>query len=107
MIKEYNPNNRWRPQTVKVTLMQWDYKKEFEVEVGGNCLGFEVFDSAVISVYEDLPVIAGDYAYVELINPDGNMLTCEDDEGKYDDWLKEMVVSIEIVSQSALKQERG
>ena len=104
-ISEYDPNKRCNPQTVRVVVQQWEYSKVFEVEVGGNCLGFDIFDSAVETVMDDIHLTnMGEHAngipYVELKNNDGDTLLCEGDDDKWEQWLKEMVTSVEIISQS-------
>lgn len=100
MINEYNPNIRWGKQRVEVTLMQWGYSKKFTVDIGGNCTGFDVLESAAGRIYDALP--KKDYgedevAFVVLDRPDGDTLECTDDESRDEDWLKDMIVSLQIV----------
>jgi hypothetical protein len=95
----YDPNIRWARQRVRLTLKQWDYATTLETTVCGNCQGFEIFDSAISNAWEALPTRGADIAYVALARADGDTLECADDEMRGDDWLKEMVVGIEIVGQ--------
>ena len=76
-LSAYDPNKRWHPQTVKVTVMQWEYKKELETLVKGNCLGFNIFDAAIESLMDDMPVDGRGTTYITLEDKAGNTLVCE------------------------------
>lgn len=99
MIAEYSPNIRWGKQHVEVTLMQWGYTKKFTVDVGGNCIGMDVIEGAISLVYDSLPTDPRDseMAVTVLTNKDGDTLECQDEEGRGEDWVREMVVSVQIV----------
>lgn len=100
MIPEYNPNIKWGKQHVEIVLKQWDYSKTITVSVGGNCTGFDVLEAAAGRIYDDLPKrYYGDeeYAYVVLERADGGTLECNDEEGRDEDWIKDMIVSARIV----------
>jgi hypothetical protein len=102
----YDPNIHWAKQRVRVTLGQWDYRTVIETTVGGNCKGFEIFDSAVCNAWESLltrKIFEDEYAYVELTRANGDTLLCEDDMLDGEDWLKELVIGIEIV---AIEEQR-
>jgi hypothetical protein len=98
MISDYNPNIEWGKRTVEIVLMQWAYKATFTLDVGGNCTGFSVIESAVGNLYEQLLGDA-DFARVTLTNATGDTLLCEDEEEEEEDvWLQRMVVSAQIVA---------
>jgi hypothetical protein len=99
LIKKHDPNMYWHKCTYAITLMQWDYSKIFEVEVGGNVRGFDLLETAVEVLYGDLEVDDDDRLVIELKNPDGETLLCQDDEDREEDWIKEMVVSVVLVKQ--------
>ncbi len=99
LIKKHDPNMYWHKCTYAITLMVWEYSKIFEVEVGGNVRGFDLLETAVGVLYSDLESDDDGRAYIELVDPDGNTLFCEDDEGKEEDWVKEMVVSVVLLKQ--------
>lgn len=101
-LKNYDPNIAWAKQLVRVTLMQWDYRATVETVVGGNCQGFEIFECAIGNAYDGLPTRKYDgdeYPHVVLTRADGDTLECEDEELTGEDWLKRMVVGIEIIGQ--------
>lgn len=105
---DYDPNltnsGRMAKQTVRLTFGLWEYRKSFEVEVGGNCTGLTVIDAAVGKVLEELPTAAWGDDEVSVIvldkTVDGELdqLEVEDEELKYDDWLKDMLIAAEIVA---------
>lgn len=99
----YDPNIRWAKQTVEIVIQQWDYTATFTVEVGGNCTGFSVIESAIESIFEEQIPTRTDYddpiAYVVLKNAAGDELEVEDDDECEEEWLKNMVVSARIVKQ--------
>lgn len=99
----YDPNKTWHPQTVRLTLAQWRYKKEIEITVGGNCFGFTVMESAVSSAFDHLDIrtaFGREIAFVELVDDEGDTLLCHDDEGKEEDWFRSMIVAVEIIGQA-------
>lgn len=99
LIHEYDPNWRWGQQEVEITLMVWGYSATHTVQIGGNCHGLTVLEAAVDELteqlYKDIPEELS--LRVLLTDPEGNTLLCEDDDGRTNEWLKDMVVSLRIV----------
>ena len=101
MIAEYSPNIAWGKQRVEIVLMQWAYSKKVEVEIGGNCTGFSVLDVAIDNFYDSLLPEGTDdevSGRIVLTNENGDTLECSDDDDLGDEWLKNMVVSVQIVA---------
>lgn len=103
----YDPNltmsGNKAKQTVRLTFGQWDYRKTFEVEVGGNCRGLSVIEAAVDVVLDGLPTYEWDGEVSILVlekTEDGTVheLQCDDEEGHYEEWLKSMLLSAEIIA---------
>jgi hypothetical protein len=96
----YDPNlnfcGRMTTQTVRLTFAVWEYRKTVEVTVGGNCRGFNVIEQAVENVYDKLPNAphASESKNMILTDESGDELDCDEDEG---DWLKNMLLSAEII----------
>lgn len=101
---DYDPNltcsGRMAKQTVRLTFGMWEYRKTMETEVGGNCTGLTVIDCAVGNVYDNLPENYYGAASMEMYAMDesGDILLCEDDEERGDDWLKDMLIAAEITA---------
>jgi len=98
MIRKYSPNTMWGKQHVELVLMQWAYSFKIVIDVGGNCTGMSVLETAIGTLYNRLLPKDGGPAKVLLKDRKGNRLWCTDDEGRDDDWLKDMVVSARIVA---------
>lgn len=101
-LENYDPNltsaGRRATQTVELTFKQWQYSATATVEVGGNCMGLSIIESALESAYDKLPTTSWDAAYIVMTDSEGNELTVEDlDERDYD-WLNAMLVKAEITS---------
>lgn len=110
-MKSYDPNDardfKYR-HVFKLTFQQWGYIYEAEAEVGGNCSGFENLDSAISTVWENLPGdgTPEDYPIMTMTNPetgealvnDGVVLETEDD-------IKNMLVKAEIISLVEVSNE--
>lgn len=106
-LMDYDPNltnsGRMAKQTVKLTFGIWEYRKEMEVVVGGNCTGLTVIESAVERAYEQLERLGTylsdeTYAVIYLDNSDGTQqMECADDEDYQEEWLKDMLIKAEIV----------
>lgn len=104
---DYDPNltnsGRMAKQTVRLTFGLWKYRKEMEVQVGGNCTGLRVIDSAVEQAYENLDrlgVYMSDdtYAVIYMNSTDGTeSMECADEEDEREDFLKNMLIKAEIV----------
>lgn len=88
---------RMARQTVRLTFGMWEYRKEEEVVVEGNCLGLEVIDSAVEAVYERLPEDRYGVKTLDMKNSEGALLQCCDEDGREEYWLKDMLIKAEIV----------
>lgn len=97
-MKNLDPNITWGKKTFKLTFMAWDYKETVETTVGGNCRAFDNLDSALSNVYDKLPRDEYDTSYIILKRGDGETLHCEDDDCRSEDWLRDMLVSAELVS---------
>lgn len=91
-------------QTVRLTFGMWDYRAEEEVVVEGNCLGLEVVETAVESVYENLPEDRHGAKELVMKNGEGASLQCCDEEEAGEDWLKNMLVKAEIVRIEEAKE---
>jgi len=98
----YDPNWFCYPeqaeQTVELTLQQWEHTRIIKIDLDGSVQGFEAISCAVLTAYEDLPVNQQGNAKLILTSPEGNILSCEDEEGVGEDWLKHMIVKAEITS---------
>ena len=104
----YDPNltnsGRMAMQTVRLTFGLWEYRREMEVQVGGNCTGLTVIESAVEQAYEKLErlgVYLSDetYAVIYMDSADGTeSMECADEDDEGEDWLKDMLIKAEIVS---------
>tara|TARA_B100000700_G_scaffold88627_1_gene99915 strand:- start:27740 stop:28114 length:375 start_codon:yes stop_codon:yes gene_type:complete len=104
VIQNYDPNmtlsGRKAQQQVELVFQVWDYTAKFTVPVGGNCTGLSIMDSAIGTIYEDLPGLPYDEETPMLIlyNAAGEPMECADDEDRDEDWLKDMLVSARILS---------
>lgn len=93
-------SGRLAKQTVRLTFGMWQYRKDIEVVVGGNCKGFSVIDSAIDTALEGL-YGDNDYASIVLEHPTEGSLECEDEEGRHDEWLKDLLIGAQIVAIEA------
>ena len=101
-LAAYDPSVQWAKQRVRLTLKQWAFTAVLETTVAGNCQGFTILESAVCNAWEQLPTRRHgefEYAFVTLTRADGETLECEDDELGEEDWLKSMVIGVEIIAQ--------
>jgi len=99
----YDPNftlsGKFADQTIKLTFGQWDYRAELVAEVGGNCMGLTVIESAVSDAYDRLPTMHSyEIKFIHLKNAKGETLECMDDLDEGDDWLAKMLIGAEIIS---------
>lgn len=107
LIKDHDPNIRWGKKKIEVIVQQWDFRKTFITEVGGNCVGFTNLECATGNIFDNLPTkpMLGDNGmedvpYIIMENDKGD--DCEfmpEDENPYrwDDWFKNMVVSVKLL----------
>ncbi|MEN4544941.1 DUF5406 family protein [Pantoea agglomerans] len=101
----YDPNlvcsGRFADHKIKLTFGQWDFRAEIIAEVGGNCMGLTVIESAVSDAYDRLPTMHSyEMKFIELKNSAGDVLQCEDECDEGEDWLGKMLVAAEIISIS-------
>ena len=98
----YDPNmtmcGNIAKQTVRLTFGQWQYRGTMDVEIGGNCMGFSVIDSAAYAAFEKCWSEDDEIARIVLTDADGNTLSCTDYEDRCEDWLKDMLLAAEIIS---------
>jgi hypothetical protein len=104
-LMDYDPNltkcGRMAKQRVKLTFGTWHYRAEHIVEVGGNCTGYDVIGTAVNSLYwklEEEAEKAEEEIEFVLTAANGDTLSCDDDEQRDTDWLKDMLIGAEIIS---------
>ena len=73
-LQTYDPNITWARHTVELTFMQWDYSLKMTAEVGGNCRGYDLMDSAIDLAFDELYDEDEDNAVIYLRRPaeDGN-----------------------------------
>lgn len=99
-MNNYDPNDATDMNTVhivKIKLQTWEYTKEITERISGNVIGLPAYIDAVISkLWEELPEDNG-VPYIVLTRDDGGTLTISDDEDMGDDFLKELIVSAEII----------
>lgn len=97
IIREYSPNIQWGKQQVEIVLMQWGYRESFKIFVGGNCHGLSVIECAVGILYDNL-LTEGSEDPAKVVLVKGNdSLHCTDDEDRGEEWLKNMIVSAQII----------
>lgn len=65
---EYNPNIRYGTHKVKITLQQWDYTGHVVTEIGGNCKGRTILESAMDLDSNEL--IGNDCSFSIMDEPD-------------------------------------
>jgi len=98
---DYNPNltHSGPParQTVRLTFQQWRYEAKTIEVVIGNVSGFLTFESAIANLHERL-TREQRTARMQLRDPNGATLLCEDDEGLGEEWLQRMLVKAEILT---------
>ncbi|MFT4098452.1 MAG: DUF5406 family protein [Rhodoblastus sp.] len=97
IIAHYSPNIRWGKQKVEIVFKAWDYYVTAYVEIGGNCLGHSVMETAIGSVFETLEDDEHGQPKIILKRPDGKTLECVDEESRGEEWLADMCVSMRIV----------
>lgn len=98
MMKNYDPNIKWGIHTVEITLQLWDYKGKITTEIGGNCKGFSILESAKDEINENAKSnckfkIIDDWFRCELKDDRGDELEVEDEL----DNLDNHIVKIEII----------
>ena len=111
-IMNYDPNmvfcGRMAIQTVKLVFGAWDSRAEMIVEVGGNGRGLSVIDCAVGTAFDKLPTDRFGTPCITMTDPDGHKSECSDEDGEGEDFLKEMLISAEIIDiQPENKNDSG
>lgn len=102
-MTNYDPNESISFNTVhfiEVTLQQWDYKNSYIIDVRGNCSGYHNMDCAIASLYVKLFDEEKGCATISLFKNNGEdeLMVDEDFDKDGEDWLKELVTKLEIVS---------
>lgn len=101
-VMNYDPNltycGRMAKQAVRLVFGKWEYRVAMEVEVGGNCTGLTVIDSAVGAAFEKCWPDPDELPTLTMEDKDGNTLSCDDGEDEGEEWLKKMLLSAEIIS---------
>lgn len=108
----YDPNmtlcGRMAKQKVRLTFGTWDYRAVMEVEVGGNCTGLDVIETAVGVAFDQLeqrPIYGSKETYAVInmpkIGDPEEVMECDEemdyrDRLRGEDWLKDMLISAEI-----------
>ena len=97
----YDPNltqsGRTTRQTVRLTFSNWNYQAKTIEVVIGNVSGFLTIESAITNLHDRLTRDRST-ARMQLRDPGGSALLCEDDEGHGEEWLKRMLVKAEILT---------
>ncbi len=101
----FDPNlimcGRMVDKTVRLTFGRWHYRTTIEIVIGGNTNGLSVIESAVESAYYRLDTIpffndeTGENEEMAVI--DFGDLECHDDGFRGGEWLKDMLISAEII----------
>lgn len=105
-LKTYDPNlatNLKSVHVLEVTFQAWDCRAVHRAEVGGNCRGFENFETALGMIYDALPSAhplsnGGDIATLILTNEAGDTLECQDEDGIGEEFLQRYVVGVRVLS---------
>lgn len=96
-------------QRVRLIFGRWEYRAEFTVDVGGNCTGLSVIESAIDKVFSGLPDANPNVHYSKLVLTDssGNLLEIEDEDDMGEDWLQDLLLSAEITTVFKKGEEPG
>jgi hypothetical protein len=107
LIKNFDPNVRWGRKKVEVILQQWEYRKTFIMEHGGNTVGYSNLECAVHQLLETLETkkMLGDNGledvpFLIMTDAEGNECEFEPDEenpNRWDSWIERMVVSVKLI----------
>ncbi len=106
MLTEHDPNLNWGKKTYRMTFMSWKYQVTHEVTVGGNCLGMENLRTALLSLYDKLPVDHFGTPYLLMTDEDGGSLQDGDELGQCEDWLESVLVSVTLIKIEPEAQDR-
>lgn len=83
--------------TIRFVFGQWDYRCERTVEFKSNMTGLSAASWALETLVEQLHDECNGLPALSMFNKSGDELICEDDEGRWDEWLKDMLISFEII----------
>ncbi len=101
MIENNDPDNAWGKHTVELVFKEYEFSKTFVTNIGGNCHGLTVIESAVRNVFDQLVEALPDEddpIQLTLEHPTKGIVVIEDDDGRDEDWLKDLLVSAVILS---------
>lgn len=122
----YDPNLRWnyfgkskeKPiHLVRVTLGMWEYRKSIEIQIGGNCLGSSIIETALSMAFEE---VMGEENYVVLLLADSQGVELEvelweeypdgekperDERAEY--VFNNMVLGVEIIDFKLVAKEQS
>lgn len=107
------PWQSWPVKHVRLRLRVGDHQTTIDVEIVSDAaeMGFHAMENAIGEAYQHLPsrdVPADSHdpaagtermAFVELTDVGGNRRIVEDTDMRGEEWLKDLVVGIEIVNQ--------
>lgn len=101
-MMDYDENmvlcGRTARQVVRLTFGSGKYRADRLEAVGGNCTGLSVIEAAVEAAYDNLTIVPAYGPQIRLKDSDGNILICEDEDDRGDEWLRRMLISAEIIS---------
>lgn len=104
-VMNYDPNmvssGRKAKQVVRLTFGAWEYRVSIDKTIAGNTLGLAVIESTVDFIYNGLFSKKEGYATLYMLNQSGDELSISDDDGRGEEWLKDLLISAEIVSITA------
>lgn len=107
----YDPNlvlcGREAEFTVNLIFGLYKFRRGFTAIVSGNGMGLDMIDCAVEKVYDDLPINAEGNKQLILKDSQRNELVCADDEGNEERWLKDMLISAEILEIEPFNKNKG
>lgn len=95
-----------KPKAWVLTYMHCFYRLTKTVIVGGNCSGLTNIESAISRFFGELYDVNEDYQEIILTRADGDTLIVENDEGKDEDWLEDMLIKAEILSITPEKEAK-
>lgn len=100
-LQDYDPNITAAGcnHSVRLVFGQFEYRAAFIAIVGGNCSGLTIIESAIEAVFESLPDSGGVASLImQSISDEDDECQFDDDEDQGSDFLKDMLISAEIIS---------
>lgn len=112
-IVRAKPWHTWPVKHVRLRLRVGDFEKTLDVQIISDAaeMGWYAMENAIGEAYQHLPSrdVPADLddptagtermAFVELTDADGNRRIVEDTDLRGEEWLKDLVVGIEIVNK--------